>query len=365
MGGAVEMESLMTEMMKQQALKLMHLSGAFDLMRWINRRHAVLLTYHRFSETGDSIALRAGAFAAHIEYLVEHYRLVPLSELVPRLASAGHASERLAAITIDDGYADAYQIAMPLLKKHGVPATLFVVTGFVDRGCWIWTDKMRYLLARTRVESFSIGEVSGGERFFPGDDGSRAAAAGAVNSWLKLLGDEARERELGRLADELGVDLPAEPPPGYEAITWDQAREMEAAGIEIGSHTVSHPILTNCDPRRVAVEVRESRRRLEEELGHQVDLFCYPNGNYSELVCREVERAGYGIAVTTDDGLISLGDDPLRLKRVHTQEDLVHFAQSASGFELLKDKIRMRGRKPDFFNPLITPNRPHTDPPDI
>ncbi|HEX8118701.1 MAG TPA: polysaccharide deacetylase family protein, partial [Pyrinomonadaceae bacterium] len=111
--------------------------------------------------------------------------------------------------------------------------------------------------------------------------------------------------------------------------------------VELGSHTVSHPILTTTDDAQLEAELRGSRARLEEELRRTVNLFCYPNGACDARVRREAERAGYACAVTTVPGLNDRrGADPLTLRRVAAETDLPHFVQSTSGFEHLKNRLR-------------------------
>ena len=132
------------------------------------------------------------------------------------------------------------------------------------------------------------------------------------------------------------------PPAEFGPVTWEQAREMDAAGLEIGSHTVSHPILTTTDDGELWRELLESRARLGAELGRSVELFCYPNGSYDERVRRETERAGYTCAVTTRPGLNERCADPFTLRRVPAEADLPHFVQSTSGFEELKNRLRRR-----------------------
>src|SRR5262245_43814041 len=131
--------------MKQAALNLMRVAGAFSMLRLINRGRALILTYHRFSEQEDGVNTSASAFAEQLDFLAAHYRVVPLAELVEQLNGPGAKSSRLAAITIDDGYRDAYEIAYPLLRRAGLPATVFVVTEFLEGRLWLWTDKLRYL----------------------------------------------------------------------------------------------------------------------------------------------------------------------------------------------------------------------------
>ncbi len=330
-------------MIKQSLLNLMRVSGAFDLMRFISRRRALILTYHRFSADGDGDDGKTPArqFAEQLEFLTAHYDVVPLSQMVERITTRAPLPARLAAITIDDGYSDAYEVAFPLLRRYGVSASLFVVTEFADRRAWIWTDKARFLTRQAAPQRLAmrIGEIEA--RLELNGATSRRDASERVNSIIKRLPDESKEEALERLYHSLGVAMPQTPPEEFSSVTWDQAREMYANGVEIGSHTVTHPILTNVDDERLRRELRDSKSRLEEVLGHRSDLFCYPNGDNDERVRREVARAGYQAAVTVVNGLNRNGDDPLALRRVHTERDFAHFLQSASGFEQLKNRLRM------------------------
>ncbi|MGH9838075.1 MAG: polysaccharide deacetylase family protein [Blastocatellia bacterium] len=332
-------------MIKAAILNLMQASGAFDLMRFAARRQALILTYHRFSEGDEPDRTPARAFVEQLEYLTRHYRIVPLGRLVEHLNSPEPVPPGLAAITIDDGYRDAYEIAYPLLRRYEAPATLFVVAEFADRRCWIWTDKARYLCTRANRQWLTT-TINGHESWLElGDEASRRLTALRLNDLLKKLTNDAKEEAIERLARTLGIFVPEAPPEELSPITWDQARELDRNGIEIGSHTMTHPILTNITDDQLRRELYESRLRLEEVLGRRVEQFCYPNGDTDERVQCEVARAGYRVAVTSVNGLNNRGDDPLTLRRVHTEHDLAHFLQSTSGFEQLKNKVRsLRGR---------------------
>jgi peptidoglycan/xylan/chitin deacetylase (PgdA/CDA1 family) len=268
--------------------------------------------------------------------------VVPLSQLAQRIGEAERLEPGLAAITIDDGYEDAYRVAYPLLAHYGLPASLFVVTEFVDGRGWIWTDKARYLTRRAGGKPQSLTAKIGGSEIRLELEGEQTAlgAAEQINAILKRLPDEMKEEALGRLAEALGVELPGRPPAQFGPITWEQAREMEANGIEIGSHTCTHPILTRVSEERLRRELWESKARLEEVLKHRVEQFCYPNGDNDGRVQGEVARAGYRVAVTCESGLNKRGDDPLSLSRIHTERDLAHFQQSTSGFEQMKEGVR-------------------------
>lgn len=329
--------------MKQAALKILSAAGAFAPFRAANRGKVLLLTYHRFSRERDGLATPAADFGAHLRYLKSRYTLVPLSRVAAHYAGREELPPRAACVTIDDGFADAYDVALPVLRQHGVPATLFLITDFLDGRAWMWTDKLRHVALSTQLPRLTA-DVAGrpfdlrlaGRR-------SRLAAAGRLNSELKKLAAAERDEAISRVARAHGVELTARPPREFAPVTWEQARELDASGVELGSHTVTHPILTNASDEELRRELRDSRARLEEELGRAVDLFCYPNGSFDERVRRETELAGYACAVTTRPGLNERrAADPLALRRVPAEGDLPHFVQSTSGFEQLKNRLRGR-----------------------
>jgi len=317
--------------MKGTILNLLRITGAFAPFRWAHRHQALVITYHRFSECEGGAPISARAFAEQVRYLAAHYTLVPLSRLAGCLRKR-EIPPRLAAITIDDGYRDAYEIAFPILRKHCAPATVFVVTEFVEGTTWLWTDKPRYLTASAAAQSVDIGIGDRNLRLELNGAASRAVAAGLINAALKPLSEEARDSLIERLAFELGVKLPERPPAEYGAINWRQAREMADAGSEIGSHTLTHPILTGLGDARLREEIAQSRDRIQNAIGRKVETFCYPNGDYDLRTQREVALAGYHLAVTTDFGLNNGRNDPLALRRIHGEYDLARFVKNTSGF---------------------------------
>jgi peptidoglycan/xylan/chitin deacetylase (PgdA/CDA1 family) len=318
--------------MKESVLNLLRITGAFAPFRWAHRGQALICSYHRFSEREGGAPISARAFAEQVKYLAAHYSLVPLSRLANFMRKR-EIPPNLAAITIDDGYRDAYEIAFPILRKYGAPATVFVVTEFVEGTTWLWTDKPRYLieLAAQRAFEIEIGEKE--LRLELNGGASRAMAAHAVNAALKPLSEEARDATIERLAFDLRVKPPERPPAEYGAITWRQAREMADAGVEIGSHTLTHPILTRLSDDRLREEVGRSRDRIQDALGREVETFCYPNGDYDPRAQLEVARAGYRCAVTTEVGLNNERNDPLALRRIHGEYDMARFVKNTSGFD--------------------------------
>jgi len=330
--------------MKQAVLNMMKAVGAFSPFRIANRGRALILTYHRFSANDDeSGATSASAFKEQLEYLTAHYHVVPLAEIAGRISRGEKLPPAMAAITIDDGFRDAYEIAFPLLRQYNAPATIFVITDFVDGKTWMWTDKLRFLTSLARAKEYEMIIQERALRFKLDGSASRRAAATSINEILKTLPDERKDEAIEQIASTLQIELPGLPPEEFAPLSWEQAREMDKAGVETASHTLTHPILTNVDNERLRRELQQSRARVEEMLGRKVESFCYPNGNYDERVLDEVKRAGYSCAVTTLHGLNERGADPLLLKRIAAENDLAHFVQSTSGFEEVKAHLR-RGR---------------------
>ena len=249
------------------------------------------------------------------------------------MASGKRLPKRLAAIAIDDGYRDAYEIAFPLLRDSMSPATLFVVTDFVDRAAWLWTDKLRFLATRSTMNSLKARVGSSQLEFELDGRISRLSAAKRINELLKTVPDVLKDEAISQVALSLGVELPKVPPDEYGAISWSQAREMDGAGVEIGSHTMTHPILTRVTDQRLRDELSGSRRRIEKMLDRAVDMLCYPNGDYDHRVVQAARAAGYKSAVTTiEPGFNAAGCDLLRLRRVHVENNFARFVQKTSGF---------------------------------
>lgn len=327
--------------MKQTVLRLMQESGAFTAFRLANRHKALILTYHRFSEDGGDGSTSARVLAEQLEYLTAHYWLANLSSLAEYLDYGEALPPGLAVITIDDGYRDAYDIALPVLRRYQVPATVFAVTDFLDGTDWLWTDKIRYLTLHTRAVRLEGGSYRQPLDFKFTDRASRLDAAAQINAYLKTLAEERKQKAVATLADLLEVELPEQAPREFAAMTWEQVREMDAAGVEIGSHTLTHPILTQVGDARLDREMVGSKSRLEAELGRAVSLFCYPNGDADTRVIRAARRAGYRAAVTIEEGFNDKPCNLLALRRVHSETDFARFLQRTSGFEQMKNRLRV------------------------
>lgn len=314
----------------------MNTAGVFAACRKKNSGKALILMYHRFSESETPHSVSCSQFEKHLEYLTRYYNVISLKHLAETLANRQPLPPRTAVITIDDGYADVFQIAFPLLKKFNTLATVFAVTDFLDRKIWLWTDKMRYLALNSpkkRVENqqSEVFELNG--------TNSRLETAGKFNAWLKKLPDSEKDLRLKELEKEFGVELPELPSENFAPFSWDEARRMDAGGVAIESHTVTHPILTSIDAEQLNAELTVSRQRLESELNREIRLFCYPNGNCGEREELAAQTAGYVSAVSTEFGFNETNANLFALKRYPAEPEMNRFVQATSGFDELKKKV--------------------------
>lgn len=326
--------------MKKPLLKTIFNVGGFAPFHWLTRNRVLVLTYHRFSRGQEASKVSAADFEAHLQYLSRHNNVLPLADAVAFIRTGRSLPRNSTVITIDDGYRDAYEIALPKLRKFDFPATLYAITDFIDQKCWLWTDKMRYVMGQTGEKEITITFDSDDQlKVDLANDAVRQETASRINARLKRLPNDKKQEKISDIAQQLGVDLPSVPPDEFGAMTWEQAREMDAENVSIESHTVTHPILTNVTQSDLDFEMRASKTRLEENLGRRVNHFCYPNGTYDENVRRAAHGAGYESAVTTDYGFNDRRTDPLLMNRIDAQSAIESFAQSASGFESFRQRV--------------------------
>jgi peptidoglycan/xylan/chitin deacetylase (PgdA/CDA1 family) len=324
---------------KKTLLKTIYNLGAFAPFHRTTRDKVLILTYHRFSPEAHPHKISSAEFAAHLEYLSKNSRVLPLEDVIDFLRDGKTLPPNTAVITIDDGYRDAFEIAFPLLKKFKMPATIYAVTDFLDGKCWLWTDFMRYVLSETRSESIKIEFGADKIESRLNGEAQRLELASRINSRLKKMPDKQKQIKIEEIAESLEVEIPATAPAEFAPFGWRAAREMDAGNLRIESHTATHPILTRVSQNDLDFELKSSKKRLEEVLERPVEHFCYPNGSFNEAIRKAVEKAEYKSAVTTDYGFNEKHSDAFALRRISAQGSIANFAQSASGFEALKQKI--------------------------
>lgn len=278
-----------------------------------NARLSILM-YHRVLPQPDPLItsqMHATLFDTHMHALRTHFNCLPLGEAVQRLRE-GRLPPRAACVTFDDGYRDNVEVALPILRKHGVPAVFFIAIGYLDGGR-MFNDTVIEAIRGASAERIDLTDLDAG--VLPlGTLEERRAAITACLKAAKYRGLDARRDfvvELARrsrapLPDNLMMDSP-------------QVNVLADAGMEIGAHTVNHPILLKVNDDQARQEIDDSKRHLEVLTGRRVSLFAYPNGvpgqDYSGVHVAMVREAGFEAAVSTSWGVSTPRIDPFQLPR--------------------------------------------------
>lgn len=280
-----------------------------------------VLIFHRVLPRPDPLfpdEIDAARFDELLGWVRSWFNVLPLDTAIRQLAE-GSLPARAAALSFDDGYADNHDVALPLLKKYGLPCSFFVATGFLDGGR-MWNDTLIESVRRSRLPMLDLrgladarGEDLG--QHVLGDDARRRAALGRLIERVKYLPPEQRLACVTALAERAEVV-----PPDDLMMTGEQVRSLRRAGMQIGAHTVSHPILAKLDASQAADEIGRSREVLEGLLGEKVGMFAYPNGKpgtdyLPDVHPRLVRELGFDAAVSTRWAAARRGEDVFQIPR--------------------------------------------------
>jgi peptidoglycan/xylan/chitin deacetylase (PgdA/CDA1 family) len=282
-------------------------SGAGALLRALPRWEGLLvLNYHRLGDAAaspferDLFSATAEAFDRQIAFLKKNAEVISPGDIS---ALRRRAAGRSVLITFDDGYRDNYDLALPILKRHGVPATFFICTGFLDRGGLAWWDEIAWALRASSQPEVPAG--SWFEHALPlGSDEQRAAAIAAALRAYKLLPND---RTAAFMTALRLATVPPPPPvdPRELWMTWEMVREMRDAGMTIGAHTDTHALLGRLSPAEQEREILISRDRLTAELGAPPRSFAYPvgkAGTYDISTKRLLHAAGFAYGFNFQGG---------------------------------------------------------------
>jgi peptidoglycan/xylan/chitin deacetylase (PgdA/CDA1 family) len=271
-----------------------------------------VLIFHRVLPEPDALfpqEMHARRFDEMCGWLKSWFNVLPLDQAVVRL-QAGSLPERAACITFDDGYADNHDVAAPILKRHGLTATFFIATGFLDGGR-MWNDTVIESFRQAGKATVDLGQAG----CFPINTfAEKRAAIDSVIRQLKYLPID--ERLV--LAAQVAESAQAAPPDNL-MMTSPQVKALRQWGMQIGAHTMSHPILARLAEVDARQEIKSSKDCLEGLLGERVGLFAYPNGkpneDYHSRTVEIVRSLGFDAAVSTQWGTSDMTDDLLQIRR--------------------------------------------------
>jgi peptidoglycan/xylan/chitin deacetylase (PgdA/CDA1 family) len=274
-----------------------------------------VLTYHRFpSSRGNEpfddevIDVSPADFERQIVGLQRHFTLIGIDELCA-FAEGKPVPPNAVAITFDDGYLDNYEIAFPILKRHGAKAVFFLSTGCISERRLYWWDRAAYIVKRSVRDKLTLSypfpvDISLADRRLALDRVLRVVKthpALDIERFLDELAHTARvawSRQLERTFVERLL------------MTWDHVRELHRAGMDVESHTRSHRVLDTLPPADLLDELAGSRADLEREVGEAARAIAYPVGNQlgkSSPIRAALVQSGYAIGLSSNTGSNPLG----------------------------------------------------------
>jgi peptidoglycan/xylan/chitin deacetylase (PgdA/CDA1 family) len=290
----------------------------------------VILLYHSVFEGPDShqntldMGHSVEIFQRQMEIVARHYDIVTMDEIPMFLSGEKRMPRRPVAVTFDDGYANNFEVATPVLNRYGIPATFYVTTDCIDRDQLPWIARIRCAFRTTQRQSWQAAD---GRTFSLTDCELRETARVAASEYCAQLAGDRQERAVDMIESALGLKPPT--PETCRMLSWDELRCMVRSGHTVGSHTASHPNLAHVGAEELKTELVGSKQRLEQELGVPVPHFAYPNPiltpHWTTRTVAAIRRAGYSTAVIATPGIVRPEDDPMCLHRVASSRKLDTF----------------------------------------
>lgn len=280
----------MKERLRDLASRLLVGSGATRLgRRWGDREGTFIFYGHRVSDDDEGFfqGLPPRWLRDQLAYLTRHYEVIPLQTLVACIEEQRPPPPRSVVLTFDDGFRDNVEQALPVFEAFGVPATVFVVTDCLTDGRLPWSQRLGFLFQHAGASELSHPSLGQEAQPLASEEQRRHAYLRARAS-LEAASREARDAVI----DELGGLLEVEDPRD-RMMTWDHARELLAAGHEVGAHTVSHPLLARIAPDEARLEMERSLHEVRDRLGVERPSFCFPAGSTNPTLRHLARELGF------------------------------------------------------------------------
>lgn len=261
-------------------------TNVWERWRAAQPRVLTVLNYHRiYPEDGhqaffrSNISATPSQFSEQLDYLKTRFNVISTQRLVAHFQGENPLPPNAALITFDDGYYDNFRYAYPELKRRDLPAIIFLATGYIGKEKPFYWDLISYGLGTTSVDHLShpaVGEISWDEA------SDLNKISGLVVEKLKLLPEAEKVKAVDQILAKLDVTISEGQFFGL-MLDWDQVKEMSENGIEMGAHTVNHPILTRISIDDAKSEIQESIARVRAATGKAVEAFAYPNGQSGDF----------------------------------------------------------------------------------
>lgn len=310
--------------LKRSLLGGAHLLGINRVLRSASRKRLLVLCYHGvISESRPDDELRYSTtvsikeFRAQLRILRRQFAPVAVDDVLAWLQGRAELPRSPVLLTFDDGFRNNLTYAAPELVRHSVPALVNVATQYIGTSELLWPQELVERILRWSGDK--LPSTKGPDIVLPTGELARRGVAAQVRRACKVLPDPQRRRYLDRLREQPFGRSHAWDDDLYAFLSWEEVRKLDAMGIEIGSHTATHPILSRLDGPGVERELTASKTAIERALAKPCRAIAYPNGtevDYNQGVLESAARAGYELGFTLKRSLNRASAWALALDRV-------------------------------------------------
>jgi peptidoglycan/xylan/chitin deacetylase (PgdA/CDA1 family) len=310
---------------------LFNSAGVFDAWRYLHRKSVILLMLHGTADPGRPSAWRPLRPQISPEYLDwclgeigKFYSFISLEDAIGILTGRRPPVAHGISVTMDDGYRSNIKDALPVLRKHNAPTTIFLPVANIENRVPMWFDRLDYVLQSSDLEGNSFDLGGAAFRFSGNGSGGLASSYSMFRGVMKKQYAEEEafyskmeevitffERRTGRSLRDIFED-----DPWSALLDWGEISENQGEYVRFGSHTMEHYRVDNLGEEALRYQLSESKKRIEERTGTRCRYIAYPNGDCSESAKNLALEAGYEAGVTTEEGINEVGCDPMELKRV-------------------------------------------------
>ncbi|HPN33608.1 MAG TPA: polysaccharide deacetylase family protein [bacterium] len=282
--------------------QILYYAGVVFLVEKVaSAKGVIILAYHRVNEGAEdplNMTISPRDFEIQMKYLAAHYSPITMSDLWDRPNGKGPAG---VVVSFDDGYADNYHRAFPILQRYAVPAIFFLTVEPIENRTSLWYDRICQSIFSCQGEPLDLSTFGLADKVAV-DERQKTKTAKALVLYAKKNLDRP---QIDALIHYLQRHCPSGDACRSEMLTWDQVREMADAGMEFGAHTMTHAILSRLDPEEQRWEIQQSKEKIEHRLGRPVYFFSYPNGgpcDYTDQTVSLLEAVGFRAACTLTPG---------------------------------------------------------------
>lgn len=313
---------------KDKLAKILYQSGALCIAKLLTHYDLKILAYHRVVnvELSESypfdlelVSATISDFERQMEYLKKHYKPTTFEQVLRRLSRNEKIDKNSVIVTFDDGFDDNYVHAYPVLKRLNIPATFFISTSYIGTSKVFWFDWIVYLVKKLPVGRLYLNRNA---FVFDVNESNRLKVCHEILAYVKNVSDSQRISLIHELECLSDMSQPEEGFLGSHPMSWAQVREMSEAGMEIGSHSCTHPILSKLSVEMLEKELVDSKVEIERELGKECLTISYPVGGRAafnskvKMIC----EANYRVGCSYISGSNNIdSSDLFELKRLHVE----------------------------------------------